>query len=244
MSTMIKVETPVGEIAKNYFQTVKVFDDYQIDFCCGGKQSLQEICQNKSLNTDEVVQKLEASIQEASDAPLFDAMPLTALVEYIVTTHHAYVRENIPLLHKLLDKIEEVHGPRHPELLAVNAHFKESAGQLTMHMQKEEIVLFPLVEKLSQLKAEGKTITISGGASVEQPIAAMVQEHENEGARFEEISRLTQNYTVPEDACNTFRAAYETLQAFEKDLHRHIHLENNILFPKAALLEQEVVKKN
>jgi regulator of cell morphogenesis and NO signaling len=111
-------------------------------------------------------------------------------------------------------------------------------------MQKEEIILFPFVERMIQLKKENKTTSGSGQASVSHPIAAMVQEHENEGARFEEISRLTNNYNIPADACNTFRAAYETLQAFEKDLHRHIHLENNILFPKAALLEQEIVEKN
>jgi regulator of cell morphogenesis and NO signaling len=111
-------------------------------------------------------------------------------------------------------------------------------------MQKEEIILFPFVERLVQLKKENKTIAGSGIGSVSHPIAEMEKEHENEGARFEEISRLTNNYSVPADGCNTFRAAYETLQAFEKDLHRHIHLENNILFPKAALLEKEIVEIN
>jgi regulator of cell morphogenesis and NO signaling len=241
---MINLETRVGEIAKNHFQTVKVFDDYQIDFCCGGKQSLGEICDTKSLDSTEVIQKLEDVIKQPTSSPDFDAMSLPELIQYIKDKHHAFVRENIPLLTKLLDKIEEVHGGRHPEIAEVNTHFKESAGQLTMHMQKEEIILFPLVERLNQLKNDNKTITIASNQSVTHPIEAMIQEHENEGARFEEISRLTQVYSIPDDACNTFRAAYETLHAFEKDLHRHIHLENNILFPKAALLEQEVVKKN
>ncbi|WP_299578041.1 iron-sulfur cluster repair di-iron protein [uncultured Sunxiuqinia sp.] len=241
---MISLETPVGEIAKTHFQTVKVFDDYQIDFCCGGKESLERVCQEKSLNPGEVISRLEEAIQQPTNAPNFDSMELVDLIQYIINTHHSFVRETIPLLSRMLDKIEEVHGERHPEIIEVNAHFKESAGQLTMHMQKEEIVLFPLIEKLSQLKRETKTITISNNASVNNPINAMMQEHENEGARFEEIARLTQNYTIPQDACNTYRAAYETLHSFEKDLHRHIHLENNILFPKAALLEQEVVKKN
>lgn len=241
---MIGLETQIGEIAKNYFQTVRVFDDYQIDFCCGGKQSLKEACQKKSLDTNEVLGKLEASIAQPDDSPRFDRLPLDELIDYIIRTHHNYVRETIPLLTRLWDKIEEVHGERHPEILDVNAHFKESAGQLTMHMQKEEIVLFPLIKQLLQLKQENRSITVGNGASVNHPIAAMVQEHENEGARFELISKLTNNYQVPADACNTLRAAYETLQAFEKDLHRHIHLENNILFPNAALLEEEVVKKN
>ena len=241
---MIELETPVGEIAKNHFQTVKVFDDYQIDFCCGGKQSLNEVCQVNSLDPAEIIERLEESIRNAGDAPKFNDMPLNELIQYIISRHHTYVRENIPLITKLLEKIEEVHGTRHPEIEAVNGHFKESAGQLIMHMQKEEIVLFPLIERLLQLKKGNKFITVTSGASVTQPIAVMMQDHENEGARFELISSLTKNYTIPADGCNTFRAAYETLQAFEKDLHRHIHLENNILFPKAALLEQEIVKKS
>lgn len=240
---MISVENLVGDIARDHFQTVKVFDKYQIDFCCGGKQSLQEACATKAVNVEEVIQQLENSIEQQSIAPKFNEMPLPQLIHYIVDNHHSFVRENIPLLNKLLDKIEEVHGDNHPEIIEVNAHFKESAGQLTMHLQKEELILFPLVEKLAQLAADGKTITTSG-PSVTQPIAAMIQEHENEGPRFELISKLTNGYTPPADACNTYRAAYETLQAFEKDLHQHIHLENNILFPKAALLEQEVVKKH
>lgn len=241
---MIELKTPVGEIAKNHFETVKVFDDYQIDFCCGGKQSLDEICEVKSLDAAEVIGKLEESIKDVSDAPAFNDMPLDELIQYIIINHHDYIRENIPLLTKLLDKIKEVHGSRHPEIESVNDQFKESAGQLIMHMQKEEIVLFPLIERLLQLKKENKSITVDHGVSVTHPIAAMMQDHENEGARFELISSLTKNYTIPDDACNTYRAAYKTLQAYEKDLHRHIHLENNILFPKATLLEQEVVKKS
>ena len=240
---MIGLETRVGEIVKDHFQTVKVFDDHRIDFCCGGGQSIAEACKKLSIDPETLIGELSLAIAKPSQDPQFDKMPLDELIRYIMEKHHRYVREHIPLLTKFLDKIEEVHGDRHPEIIEVNAHFKESAGQLTMHMQKEEIILFPFVERLLQLKNEGKTIPGSGKSSVSHPIAAMVQEHENEGARFEEISRLTGNYSIPHDACNTFRAAYETLQAFEKDLHRHIHLENNILFPKAAVLEQEVVEK-
>lgn len=190
------------------------------------------------------MEQLETSIAEDSSSPQFYTMSVGQLIDYIIQKHHAYVRESIPLLTKLLDKIEEVHGVRHPELREVNMLFKESAGQLTMHMQKEELVLFPLAKKLQQLKKENKKIVIGNASSVTNPIAAMVQEHENEGARFEKISELTNTYTVPADACNTFRAAYETLKAFEKDLHRHIHLENNILFPMAAELEKDILKKD
>lgn len=241
---MINIETSVGEIAKNHFQTVHVFDRYQIDFCCGGKQSLKEVCEKKSIKTSEIMEQLETSIAEESSVPRFHSMTVGELVGYIINNHHAFIRKNIPLLTKLLDKIEEVHGIRHPELQEVNMLFKESAGQLTMHMQKEELVLFPLAQKLEQLHLENKQITIGTTSSVTNPIAAMVQDHENEGARFEKISELTDSYTVPADACNTYRAAYETLHAFEKDLHRHIHLENNILFPLAAKLEEDVLKKN
>ncbi|MGQ8336293.1 iron-sulfur cluster repair di-iron protein [Sunxiuqinia sp. A32] len=241
---MISIETPVGEIARNYFQTVQVFDQYHIDFCCGGGQSLKDVCKEKSIQESWILKQLEESITKDDTTTQFNTMSANDLIDYIISKHHSFVRENIPLLIKLLDKIEEVHGDRHPELKEINALFKESAGQLTMHMQKEELILFPLAKKLMYLNNENKQIDIGNGSSVNQPIEAMVREHENEGARFEKISSLTKNYIVPDDACNTYRAAYETLHAFEKDLHRHIHLENNILFPMAAKLEQEVMKKS
>ncbi|MUP40017.1 iron-sulfur cluster repair di-iron protein [Labilibaculum euxinus] len=239
---MINQETSVGDIVKNHFQTVKIFDDHQIDFCCGGKQSLSEACAKKSIDTDQIITQLEKAIKIPAAAPKFNEMPLDKLIQYIKEKHHTYIREQIPMLSKFLNKIEQIHGSKHPEIEMVNAHFKESVKQLTEHMGKEETELFPLIEKLSKLKNGEQSDSSSLKITVEKYISLLVQEHENEGARFEEISRLTLNYQPPKGTCNTFCAAYENLLAFEKDLHRHVHLENNILFPKAIKLEQDVRK--
>ncbi len=240
---MISQETHVGDIVRSHFQTVKIFDNYQIDFCCGGKQSIREACEKQSLDPNEVIEKLEAAIKTPADAPEFDKMPLGELIQYILENHHSYVREQIPMISKFLVKIEEVHGNKHPEIKMINFHYNESVKQLTAHMEKEETVLFPFIEKLVMLKS-GELTPSWNKISAEETISSLIQEHENEGARFEEISRLTLSYQPPQGACNTFRAAYQNLQAFEKDLHRHVHLENNILFPKAIQLEQDVRENN
>ncbi|MFA9371385.1 MAG: iron-sulfur cluster repair di-iron protein [Labilibaculum antarcticum] len=241
---MISQETHVGDIVRNHFQTVKIFDDHQIDFCCGGKQSVREACEKQSLDPNEVIEKLEAAIKSPDDAPEFDKMPLGELIQYIKENHHSYVREQIPMISKFLNKIEEVHGSKHPEIEMINLHFKESVKQLSVHMEKEETELFPFIEKLVKLTSGELFDSLSVEVSAEETISSLIQEHENEGTRFEEISRLTLGYQPPQGACNTFRAAYQNLQAFEKDLHRHVHLENNILFPKAIILEQYIRKNN
>ncbi|WP_320020120.1 iron-sulfur cluster repair di-iron protein [Labilibaculum manganireducens] len=239
---MISQETHIGDIVRSHFQTVKIFDDHQIDFCCGGKQSILEACIKRSIDPNKVIQQLEEAIKEPANTPEFDKMPLAKLILYIKENHHAYVREQIPILSKFLNKIEQVHGSKHPEIEVVNAHFKESVKQLTEHMGKEETELFPLIEKLLKLKNGRQSDSSSHKITAEKSISLLIQEHENEGARFEEISRLTLNYQPPKGACNTFCATYESLLAFEKDLHRHVHLENNILFPKAIKLEQDIRK--
>ena len=230
---MISQETSVGDIVKSHFQTVKIFDDHQIDFCCGGKQSLLEACEKKSLNAKELLKKIEIAIKEPDLSPNFGHMSLADLMGYIKEKHHSYVREQIPMISKFLNKIETVHGNLHPEIELINYHFKQTVGQLTRHMEQEETELFPLIEQLEN--GENKTALLSA----EETISTLVKHHENEGSRFEEISALTLGYEVPEGACRTYRASYDYLQAFEKDLHRHVHLENNILFPKAIELEQK-----
>ncbi|MBI9056873.1 MAG: iron-sulfur cluster repair di-iron protein [Labilibaculum sp.] len=230
---MISQETSVGDIVKSHFQTVKIFDDHQIDFCCGGKQSLLEACEKKSLNAEELLKKIEIALKEPDLSPNFDHMSLADLMGYIKEKHHSYVREQIPMISKFLNKIETVHGNLHPEIELINYHFKQTVGQLTRHMEQEETELFPLIEQLEN--GENKTTLLSA----EETISTLVKHHENEGSRFEEISALTLGYEVPKGACRTYRATYNYLQAFEKDLHRHVHLENNILFPKAIELEQK-----
>lgn len=241
---MINQETSVGDIVKSHFQTVKIFDDYQIDFCCGGKQSLAEACAKKSIDSKKIIAQLEEAIKIPALVPKFDEMPLGELIQYIKEKHHSYIREQIPMLTKFLDKIEQVHGDKHPEIEMINAHFKASVKNLSQHMEQEETELFPLIENLVKIK-NGESINDSSiSIKAEESISSLLKDHENEGSRFEEISRLTLSYQPPRGACNTFRAAYENLFAFEKDLHRHVHLENNILFHKAIELELDVLKNN
>jgi len=238
----LNLQTPVGEIARFNYKTVEVFEKLRIDFCCGGDISLEEACKRQKVNADEVlgsIRKLVGSIETDSDR--IHALPLDQLIDHIVEVHHSYVLEAIPVLQKYLHKIADVHGEHHPELAAVEDHFNQAAANLLQHMQKEEQILFPLIKEMVEAKSGETEFSGSHCGTVQSPISVMKQEHEAEGDRFEKISVITNNYFIPEDACNSFSYAYQKLQEFEQDLHRHIHLENNILFPEAIKLEKELI---
>jgi regulator of cell morphogenesis and NO signaling len=235
----ILLNTPVGEVVKNNFKAATLFQAHRIDYCCGGHQSISDACSKAGVAPEDFINRLEALLQESDpDTEYINNLSLGALSEYIVNRHHSYVHKHIPFLKQNLDKIAEVHGVNHPELYKVRDHFYTSAGELTMHMQKEELMLFPYIKLLEQSKAENRSKPESPFGTVANPIAAMMAEHQNEGERFEEISQLTNGYQVPADGCTTYQVSLKQLADFEKDLHRHIHLENNILFPKAINLEK------
>ena len=166
--------------------------------------------------------------------------PLDLLANYIVRIHHQYVHDKTPILLQFLDKLCRVHGERHPELFEINRIFTESAHDLANHFEKEERVLFPFIGELVKAQQTGQPLETAHFGTVENPIAMMMHEHTVEGDRFAEIARLSNNYTPPADACNTYRVTFAMLQEFEEDLHRHIHLENNVLFPKAIALEKQL----
>ncbi|HKM94604.1 MAG TPA: iron-sulfur cluster repair di-iron protein [Prolixibacteraceae bacterium] len=239
----IQLNTPVGEVVRTNFKTAKIFEQYRIDFCCGGNQSLEEASKKAKVDAAKVIDEIKTVLsQHDPDAVWFERMPLDKLSDYIVDRHHSYVRETSPFLQAKLRKLCDVHGHNHPELFDVAELFDQTAGNLIMHMQKEELILFPFVKKLLRIQSESRKIAIDE-ASVLEPIHQMEAEHQAEGERFELIAKFTGNYTVPSDGCETYRVTYQTLQEFEQDLHRHIHLENNLLFKKAALLEQELKEK-
>ena len=162
------------------------------------------------------------------------------MVDYIEKKHHRYVEAQIPILNQYLAKLCRVHGDRHPELFEITEHFNKSAGELAMHMKKEELIVFPAMRKMIQSKQYNSPLAEQHFGTIQNPIQMMMQKHENEGDRFRIIDELSNNYTPPADACNTYRVTFSLLQEFEEDLHRHIHLENNILFPKAIALEKEL----
>jgi len=232
------LKSTVGEIVTKDFKTTSVFSKYGIDFCCGGNQTLEEACKKQTIDVAELQKELDEVAQSKGDSIDFNSWSLKLLADYIEETYHTYIKEKTPVLLQLLKKIKEVHGERHPELLKIYDLFYQSAMNLSMHLQKEERILFPLIKELSDAQKSGHPLEESHCGSVQNPISVMMDEHETEGERFEMISKLSGKYKTPQDGCNSYRAAYEMLDEFERKLHEHIHLENNILFPKAIEMEK------
>lgn len=230
----------IGEIVADDFRTAAIFKKHGIDFCCRGNRTITEACEQKGVDIQNLTDELSALPQGASDEVDVRNWPLDLLANYIVRIHHQYVADKTPTLLQFLDKLCQVHGQRHPELLEINRIFNESASDLQIHFKKEENILFPFIENLVKVQQTGQPLPAAPFGSVENPIAMMMDDHSAEGDRFAEIAKLTNNYTPPADACNTYKVTYQMLQEFEADLNRHIHLENNILFPKAIALEKEL----
>ncbi|MEK6480971.1 iron-sulfur cluster repair di-iron protein [Catalinimonas sp. 4WD22] len=227
----------IGEIVAGDYRTAAVFQKYDIDFCCRGSRTIEEACQGQSIDFEKVLNEL-AAIQKQGDstAPEFRHWPLDQLVDHIQHKHHKYVEEALEKIKPLLEKICEVHGKQHPELYEIQKEFTEGAGELTKHMKKEEFILFPFIKKMV---TQGQ-VSSPLFKTVQNPISMMLHEHDTEGERFRKISLLADHYSPPADACNTYILTYELLNEFEEDLHLHIHLENNILFPKALTLEKKL----
>lgn len=233
-------ENIIGELVAKNYRAASVFKKYGIDFCCQGNRTIDDACVKKNIDTQAVINDLTVAINEKQEETTdYKSWPLDLLADYIEKKHHRYVEAKTIEIKPYLDKICRVHGERHPELLAINEHFLISTGELAKHMKKEELILFPYVRKIVKAKHENSQINTPSFGTVENPIEAMMNEHEIEGERFREISELSNNYTAPHDACNTYIVTFALLKEFEDDLHLHIHLENNILFPNAIKLEKE-----
>ena len=232
----------VGEIVAEDYRTAQIFKNHKIDFCCKGNRSVQEVAEKNKLDVDVLMREIdEVQRQNYDENSDFKSWQLDLLADYIEKKHHRYVEERIPVLKQYLNKLCKVHGQRHPELLEITEHFNNSADELTMHMQKEELVLFPWVRKMVKAEQRQEPLEAPHFGTVQNPISMMIQEHENEGERFRQIAGLSDNYNPPADACNTYLVTFRLLEEFEDDLHRHIHLENNILFPKAEVLENALL---
>lgn len=232
----------VGELVKLDFRAADVFSSYGIDFCCGGKISVAEACASSGCDEQKVISDLEALQHQAGSATHdFDSWKIDFLSDYIINTHHQYVTKTIPQILPLAQKVAEVHGAHHSEVVVIYDLFQQLANELLMHMQKEEMVLFPYIKKLVAAESAGSCNDPSCFGTIASPISVMEQEHETAGIILKQLYRLSDGYSAPEDACNTYRVLYGKLKEFEDDLHRHIHLENNILFPKAIELEQALL---
>ena len=224
-------QTKIGDIVTQDFRAAEVFKKAGIDFCCGGSQSLAAACRDKKLDVAEIeseLEKLENS--EPGSSHKFNEWKLDFLCDYIVNTHHQTVMKLLPELTFYTQKIAEVHGDNHPELPEIANIFAQVDTELRQHLRNEEEVLFPAIrEVLKTNSAESKATIIS-------EITRMTGEHEFAGGAMDKINELSHRYAVPEDGCNTYRVAYKLLEQFEDDLHIHVHLENNILYPKAMKL--------
>ncbi len=227
----------VAEVVTKNIKSAHIFKKHGIDFCCGGGITIEKACLKNRVDYAVLKEELDAIDSVTSNAYNYNSWKLDFLVDHIVNVHHTYVEENIPLLLQYANKVAKVHGHHYTEVVKINALFTDVANELTTHMKKEELILFPFIKKLANAEKEGTTLETPHFGTVNNPIKMMEDEHENAGNLFKEIAKLSNNYTPPEGACNTFKALYAKLEEFEQDLHQHIHLENNILFPKAIQLE-------
>lgn len=229
----------IGAMVAEDFRTAAVFKKYGIDFCCKGGRTIADACEKKGIDEQKIYEEIE-NLPKSGGANIdFTSWPLDLLADYVEKTHHRYVEEKTPVLQAFLDKLCKVHGDRHPELFEIRELFDESAKDLAAHMKKEELILFPFVRNMIKAQQTGEVLRQPHFGTVENPVNMMQHEHAVEGERFEKIAKLTDGYTPPADACNTYKVAFAMLQDFENDLHTHIHLENNILFPKSIHLEKD-----
>lgn len=239
------LDQTVGQIVVEDYKTASVFQNYGIDFCCNGNRSLKEACEKKGVEEQKLISALESiAVQNSIDTTNYSSWPIDLLADYIEKKHHRYVESRIPELRAYLGKISKVHGGNHPELKEIEVLFSACAGELSMHMKKEEIVLFPYIRKMVAAQINHQELDAPHFGSVNNPIQMMMHEHNTEGERFRRIADLSGQYHPPKDACNTYKVAFSMLKEFEDDLHLHIHLENNILFPKAQALEQKLMSND
>lgn len=235
------LDTTIRDIVANDFRAAAVFQRYGIDFCCKGNRSIEEACRGGAAPAERVLQEVaDATASPAAGGPRFNSWDLATLAAYIVANHHEFVRQAMPALLAHTRKIASVHGGNHPELGEVATLIEGVSDEMTSHMTKEEQILFPYISSLAA-RARGESGTPSAPfGTVRNPIRMMEMEHEAVGDAMARIRLLTGGYRAPDDACTTYRVCLQELEAFERDLHEHVHLENNILFPKAARLESEI----
>ncbi len=230
----------VRELALEVPEATRIFEKLGIDYCCGGGKSLDEACAASNISVDEVLDSLELAEQTARAIRKdrnWQAEPLADLVAHINSTHHKYTREEIARLGPLFDKVVSVHGQNHPELAHLRATFRGLSQELTMHMMKEEAVLFPYIVRMEEAVIQKEPVLPSPFGSVQNPVAMMLHEHDSAGDALRAMRQASAAYTPPADACVSYQTLYKALAVFEADLHQHIHLENNILFPRAIQME-------
>jgi regulator of cell morphogenesis and NO signaling len=227
----------IGEIVAADFRTAAVFEKHGIDFCCGGTVPLAAICTRNGLDPAAITEELEAAKNRPSDrSQNYSSWALPFLADYIVNTHHVYLKENDDQIAAYARKIAGVHGAHHPEVIRIAEIFNKIAADMTDHLKEEEEVFFPALKRVDAARIAGNTPDAGDRETIRTSLLRLHREHEEIGDAVHTIRDLSGGYAIPGDACNTFSVTYQKLKEFEDDLHKHVHLENNILFPKAVEL--------
>lgn len=228
----------IRDLVAGDYRTAAVFERHGLDFCCSGGRTIAQACREAAVDESAVLSELDAVLEApAAGGVDYKSWDARTLVDHIVSRHHAYTREAIPPLLQHTQKIASVHGQRHPELVHIAGLFRRVADEMTDHMFKEERILFPFIAAIDDARASRRPLPSSPFGTVENPIGVMETEHKFVGDAMAEMRHLTNGFTPPDDACGTYRVTLQELDAFERDLHEHVHLENNVLFPKAVALE-------
>jgi regulator of cell morphogenesis and NO signaling len=238
MTTTMTTTTTLADLAATSLNSVRILEQHGLDYCCGGKQPFDKACLAKGLDPAAILSEIEKAQAAGKADRDWQSAPLDELVRHIVATHHEYLKLELPTLGNRMKKILSVHGPKDPETLSrMSEVFGSLRSEMELHMHKEEEVLFPFIEQYGRAEAQGQPMPRAPFGSIANPIAMMEREHVAAGEELVEIRELTHDYELPAYACTTVQALYAGLQALESDLHVHIHLENNILFPRAIALE-------
>jgi len=238
----VTMEKTVRELALEQTGAARVFESLGIDYCCGGKQTLAQACRAASVPVNKVIDALEVAQRSGNAATNqinWQRVPLADVITHIKNTHHQYTRQEIARLGPLFDKVCSVHGKNHPELLQLRETFHGLAQELSTHLMKEEMVLFPYIERMEESVLQREPLLPPPFGTVQNPVSMMEHEHDSAGNALRTLRATSNGYTVPPDACVSFQTLYKTLAELEADLHQHIHLENNILFPRAIAMEKE-----
>jgi regulator of cell morphogenesis and NO signaling len=233
---------PVAGLAVKVPEAIRVFENFGIDYCCGGEQSLEQACKVRHTDVQGVISAIQQAMEGARRPSESASASQSELVDHIVNSHHQFTRTEIERLSALLQKVIAAHGTRHPELLLVQKVFKDLAHDLTPHLWKEERVLFPYILALDSSFNSRTRPATPPFVTLQNPLRMMSFEHDLAGQLLRELRRSTTDYTVPADACSSYKALYDALKHFEADLHQHIHLENNLLFPRAMDMENKCLR--
>lgn len=238
---MTESASTLRSIALEKPATIRVFERFHLDYCCGGNRPLAEACAEKGIAMGDVLAALDEATGSETEEQDFSQATLTALIQHIVHAHHAYVRSELPQLQSMAERVAAKHGPTHPETTSIQRNLAQLADELNFHLNKEERILFPYIEDLERNHNQDAAPPSACFGSVEGPIQVMINEHESAATLLGEMRAATHGFVPWPEACPTTVGLYHGLDAFERDLHRHVHLENNLLFPRAIEMERKVL---